>query len=342
MRVTLKTIAAEAKVSFGAVSQVLRNPEHPEFSEETRRRILSVARELDYRPSRVAQGLRMGKTRSLAIIVPWNNPELVDTAEIEARKFGYGAMIQFTSNTRDLSSRSEEEAIALAMQQQVDGIVWQPAHELQDYSRAFDLIRRGNAKVVFMGSEIPGIQNADLVTADFEQSMLEALDLMRQRGCKRFALLIQDNLHPLRKRRLAVFNHFLQENHLPGEVFQTRRNPDMPEVRKMLSRIASGRYEKLGMFVNSDWCALDLLQEVKEIGVQIPDQLAIVVFGDFMVGGRHRVMAIANPEMSAVRMPSADIAREAIRFLMDRMEGRVTGPRRELIVKSHLIERKSV
>lgn len=68
MRITQRDVAREAGVSQTVVSDVLHGRARGRVSSETRERILSAARRLDYRPNATAQALRMGQSRQVAYV----------------------------------------------------------------------------------------------------------------------------------------------------------------------------------------------------------------------------------------------------------------------------------
>lgn len=68
MAVTLRDVADKCGVSPSTVSDILNNRSRTWASEETRRRVLQAAAELDYRPNSAARALRTGKTNSVALV----------------------------------------------------------------------------------------------------------------------------------------------------------------------------------------------------------------------------------------------------------------------------------
>src|SRR4030042_6254696 len=68
MPIRLKDIAQDLGVSAVTVSKVVRN--HPDISEETRKRVLTRIRELNYQPNLAARALVTGKTLSVGLVVP--------------------------------------------------------------------------------------------------------------------------------------------------------------------------------------------------------------------------------------------------------------------------------
>jgi DNA-binding LacI/PurR family transcriptional regulator len=67
--VTIRDVARRATVGVGTVSRVLNNS--PSVSQDTRRRVLTAIEELNFQPSPIARRLSLGKTLSVAVIVPF-------------------------------------------------------------------------------------------------------------------------------------------------------------------------------------------------------------------------------------------------------------------------------
>ena len=70
MRPRLADVARMAGVDVSTASRVLRGETNQRIREETRERILKSARDLDYSPNTLAQGLRTSRSQTLGLIVP--------------------------------------------------------------------------------------------------------------------------------------------------------------------------------------------------------------------------------------------------------------------------------
>lgn len=68
MKVTIKDVAREARVSPSTVSRVLSN--NPRISDETKEKVYKVIKKLNYKPNEIARGLAKSKTRILGVILP--------------------------------------------------------------------------------------------------------------------------------------------------------------------------------------------------------------------------------------------------------------------------------
>ena len=66
--ITLKEIAKELGVSISTVSRALND--HPDISVETKEKVASLAKNLNYIPNLFAKGFRAHKTNIIGVIVP--------------------------------------------------------------------------------------------------------------------------------------------------------------------------------------------------------------------------------------------------------------------------------
>ena len=119
---TIKDIARKAKVSPTAVSMALN--ERPRLGKETRKKILRIAKELNYQPNYVARSLVSKKSHTLGLIIttimnPFY-PELAKGIEDKAMELGYNIIL--CSTNYDL--RLEKYYIDILRSKGVDGIIF--------------------------------------------------------------------------------------------------------------------------------------------------------------------------------------------------------------------------
>lgn len=132
-KVTLKDIAKELNVTVGTVSHVLNGID--DISEDTKKRVLETADKMGYIANGPAVSLRLGKTRTVSIIIPdISNPHIahqVKLIEDKLKLSGYSVVI-FNTNESD---SEEKKAILASLSRQVDGIMLCPTqHNLKNIS----------------------------------------------------------------------------------------------------------------------------------------------------------------------------------------------------------------
>ncbi|MGB3842503.1 MAG: LacI family DNA-binding transcriptional regulator, partial [Bacillota bacterium] len=117
---TIKDVARKAGVSYATVSRALND--HPEISEETKKRIVKIALEMGYRPNAIAQGLVKTETKTIGLIIPDITnpffPEVAHGIEDAAVEAGYTV---FLCNT-NWNPEREERYFDDLIRKQVDGL----------------------------------------------------------------------------------------------------------------------------------------------------------------------------------------------------------------------------
>lgn len=309
--VTLKTLAEACDLSIGAVSQCLRNPDNPRFSEATRKKVTETARRFNYVPNQLAANLRAGRTYALTMVVPWNTPEMLDAAEMEAKKHGYTLSIHFTVSP-DLDA--ERKAIAHAVGQRADGLLWMPSHTAWGYTRTIERLRQSGTETVFLETALPTMAEAGLVEVDYATPIRRALRELRERGSPEFLLLTRGLAHKLRSDRAEVFENHCRESGASGKVVEIESEE---QLAPLLREPPAGST----ILCEGDWLAIDLLRAAEKAGRDFTGDLHLVSIADVLVGGRHRIGEITHPAFSAIRRPSGELARRAIGSLIDRIEG---------------------
>ncbi len=137
---TIKEIAKRCNVSIATVSNILNGK--PNVSEETKKRVLEVIRELDYTPNYVAKNLKMKSTRTIGVIVEditvFCAPEIIDGITQYCEEKGYHILL---TNLRLYKKYSDvyyqdnhfveyvHREVKELLSKQVDGIIYITAHE---------------------------------------------------------------------------------------------------------------------------------------------------------------------------------------------------------------------
>lgn len=310
-QVSLKTLAESCGLSVGAVSQCLRDPDNRRFSKATREKVALAARRFGYVPNRLAASLREGRTHALAMVVPWNTPEMLDEAEMEAKKRGYSLSIHFTVSP-DLDA--ERKAIAHAVGQRTDGLLWLPSHTAWGYSRTIRSLRQSGVRTVFLETGLPTLPEAGLVEVDYLTALGQTMRGLRDRGCADFVLVTRGTAHKLRADRTRFFEEDCRENGVASTILKfDSENRLVPVLRELPAGTA--------VFCEGDWLAIDLLRAAEKAGRNFTGDLYLISIGDVLVGGRYRIGEITQPSFSAIRRPSGELGHRAVAYLIDRIEG---------------------
>lgn len=319
---TIKDIAKEAGVSAATVSRVLNNDGTLAVSEETRRRIFSIAEQLQYKPSRVR---RLKKEEQLSRqqigLLLWSSLE-------DEHHDPY-----FSSIRRGIETRCEELGITITKvlrgrsdaefqpMNELDGIIVVGSIDEQDVN---ELYGQGN-RLVFV-NHTKELKEYDTVKLHFEQATEAVIKHLKSLGHEAIAFIGGgDHVHRLNslheavevvELRRAYFEQILSQYGQFNEklVFESDWSSNggyesMKELLKLEKRPTA-------CFIASDPMAVGALRALHEQGIKVPQDMAIVGFDDI------EISAFLNPPLTTVRVHTELMGRTAVQLLLERIEGR--------------------
>ena len=154
-KVSLKDIAEAAGVSTALVSFVL-NGKKKEYrvGEETAKRILKIAQEMNYQPNIAAKSLRSGRTKTIGVVVSdISNPffsQLARILEDEATKRGYTVL--FGSSDED--TEKMDRVVSNLINKGVDGLIIVPC---ENSEKSIGSLVDNNVPIVLFDRYFPEI-----------------------------------------------------------------------------------------------------------------------------------------------------------------------------------------
>jgi DNA-binding LacI/PurR family transcriptional regulator len=332
MSPTLRDVARVAGVSFKTVSNVIND--YPHVSESTRARVLAAIEELDYRPNRTARTLRSGRTGAIGLAVPELSlayfAELADEVITAADERDIVVLIEQTGGDR----RRELEVLDGSRRQLTDGLLFSPlALGSDDAARlevAYPLVLLGER--IFDGP-------VDHVTMENVEGARAATEHLLALGRRRIAVIGAHTGEVIGSAGLRVsgYRAALETAGIPFrddlvvDAGPWHRANGAEAMRMLLAR----GVEFDAVFALNDELGLGALRVLREQGVDVPGDVAIIGFDD-VDEGRYSV-----PSLSTVDPGRREIARLAVEVLFDRISGVETGGPRELRSGFRIVERES-
>jgi LacI family transcriptional regulator len=322
-RVTSRDIAREAGVSQPTVSRALRGD--PRVADATAALVRTTARRLGYVPDAAAQSLITRRTATVAIVVaditnPFY-PELVEALHDELGRAGYRTVL--------LNERTDARGVDVLMRAGVvDGAIVATA-TLDDRTRA--LLAGERAPIVQLVREVEGVERDAVVSDNAGGAALAAEHLLRLRHPRIAQISGPADTSTARDRdqgfRAALGRAFDPALTRAGEyAYRTGYQGclellDLPEP-------------PTAIFAGNDVIALGALDAARRRGVDVPGALSIVGFDDISLAGWESF------RLTTVRQPLVDMAREAVRLLLKRVEGDDHEPHRA-VFPTELIQRST-
>ena len=199
-RVSLKTIAKHLGVSTATVSLVLSGKaKKGRVSDETIKKIKEKAKELNYMPNTLAKGLRMGKSKTIGLVIADISNVFFGTLALYiqeyAEKDGYAVIIVNTNEQYDKMAR----LMQLLKARQVDGLIITPTENSKDLIE--DLIV-DNIPFVLVDRTFPSLEVNSVLINNYDISYKSTKYLIKQ-GCRNIGLVTykQDQFHVNERKR---------------------------------------------------------------------------------------------------------------------------------------------
>ncbi|MDP9184856.1 MAG: substrate-binding domain-containing protein [Actinomycetota bacterium] len=102
-----------------------------------------------------------------------------------------------------------------------------------------------------------------------------------------------------------------------------------------MGKLLAGRTTPRAVFCANDLMAIGAMDAIREAGLHIPDDVALVGYDDI------EAASLVTPDLTTVVNPAYEIGRECGRLLLERMTGRRDGTRVEVVVPHRLVPRTS-
>ncbi len=313
-RTTLQQIALSLNISVTTVSKALRS--YPDVSQKTIDRVKQAAAELNYKPNAFAVNLRTQESKTIGLVIPEIVHQffssVVKGVIEEAEKNGYTVIILQSNQNLEI----EKKRIEFLMDKQVDGILIALADETVEYFHLFEAQAIDLPIVMFdkIGKTVP----CSKVIIDDVKAGYEATKHLIEAGCSKIAhfrgpLTSQNSIDRYEGYKKALAEVDLEFNE--SNVYHCKEmsfDIGKENARKMLSK----RHKIDGVFVNTDMIAVGAMAELKDQGVDIPNDIAIIGFGNWFLS------SVITPSLSTVAQPSYSMGKIAFNTLFSQLKRR--------------------
>jgi len=302
--VTIKDVAKRAGVSTSTVSRALSG--NIPVSEETKKKVMKAVKELNYQPNVLAKGLKLGRSKTLGLLIP-NVRDLVFPAAIRgiedtANKYGYTVVL---CNT-DEDIEREKIYINSLRRRLIDGFIISTARP--GHKHLLELNNEG-FPMVFLIRRIKG--NFDAVTADNFQGAYDATKYLLSRGLKNIAFVNGSLDILLYRERFKGYKKALEEANIPLNNDIVIHNVyGWEDGYKAMATLLEQKLKVDAVFATSDPKAIGVIRAIKDYGLSVPDDISVMGFDDL------DMVALLDPPLTTVSQPFYDMGVEACERLI--------------------------
>ena len=319
---TIGDVARRAGVSVSSVSRYVHG-EHVRTAVAIEEAITA----LGFRPSHAAQSLKLGRTMTIALVVPdVTNPffaAVVRGAETITAEEGYTVLLANTDESQD-----RERVVLDGLIGRVDGVLLAPASEDDENPL---MLRRAGLPVVFIDRSThtaDGQPDVDTVLVDNRGGTRAAVQHLVTHGHRRIAIVSGPTGSTPGRERLDAFRAGLTEHGLPlpDEYVQFGGFREHGG-REAMQRLLALPDRPTAVFVANNVMTIGALHALQAAGVRVPDEVSIIGFDD------HPFAGLLAPPLTVVDRPMEEQGRVAMHLLLDRINGRVDSDPQRIVAR---------
>jgi LacI family transcriptional regulator len=331
--ITIYDIANKLKLSSATVSRALQD--NPAISKKTRKRIQETAKELGYRHNNFASSLRKQKTNTIGIILHELSSNFITSVLAGIEKItteaGYDLIIVHSSEKFE----KEVGNASNLFHKRVDALIASLAFDTTDLTH-FDQFEEKGIPIIFFDRVEENSHHTKVIIDNHKGGYLATQHLIDQ-GCKRIVLVTATLQRNVYAQRHKGYKDALEDHHLPyKKEYVLIKDLSEQSGLEAAQQILKMKPMPDGIFITNDFSAAVCMHQLKEQGIKIPGDIAIVGFNN------DAVCKIVDPQLTTINYPGVTIGEIAARTLINHLKGisdiKSTST---IVVNSELVVRKS-
>jgi LacI family transcriptional regulator len=330
--VTIYDIAKKLNVSPTTVSRALKD--HFSIGKETTLAVKALAEKLNYQPNKIASNLRKSKTHTIGVIVSWINRPFISSAisgiEEVAYEAGYNVIIAQSND----SYLKEVANTGTLYSNRVDGLIISLAMETDKFDHFVPFQKKGIPLVFFDRASVS--LEVDKVVIDNFAAAYKATEHLIAIGCRKIAHFAGSPKRNIYKRREEGYIKALQDNGLPiNESLIIHTGLSQEDGWKSTELLLNQPNLPDAIFSANDTAAVSAIQFIKQRGLCIPEDIAVVGFNN------DPISSIIEPSLTTISQPAFEMGKIAAKQLLKSKENKDIITSETVVLKTELLIRNS-
>ena len=328
---TIHDIARNLNISISTVSRALRNAS--DVNSETKKAVIALAEELNYQPNRLAISLRQKQTHTIGVIVPnldYVVSQMVKGIDEVALEAGYTIMVCQSNESfgrEILNTRRLVESL-------VDGFIISVSSETKSFEHVKKLFERNIPIVLF--DRIAADLTVPSVSLDNNEGGFMATEHLIEQGFKRIALLTGPKNLGISNSRMDGYLRALKKYKIKKDeniIIHCDFNQDYAffATKELLAM----KKRPDAILAISDRMAIGAMLAIKEKGLQIPQDIAIISFNN------EPVVSLVSPSISSIDINAFEMGKAAAKLFIETVHAVENITKIEVVLQPTLIIRDS-
>lgn len=303
MSVTLKDIAKNAQVSIATVSKVI-NGKTSDIGDATIVKVQKIIDEMNYVPNMMARAMKTNRSYIIGLLIPdIRNPffmEIARGAEDLAFELGYSL---FLCNTDDDFSK-ESKHIQTLQELQIDGLII-AGSMVRNYDS--EIQTNINVPLIAIDRKVNYKNVSSFITTNNFESSKSLVEELFAKGYRSFFYVGGPEGNSVAMERYEGTVAGLKDKEIDKFEFQFGRFMMQDGYNIIINKPNIHEFDVV--ICGNDLIAIGVLNALRNLGIQVPDQTSVIGFDDIELASSY------FPKLSTIDQPTYEMGADAVRLL---------------------------
>lgn len=307
--ITIYDISKKLKISASTVSRALND--NPRVNAQTKKLIVETAKQMNYKQNKLALALKSGHSMVVGVVVPFIDRSFFSTVirgiEEELKPLGYHVIICQTGE----DAAAEKENIHALLDAQVDGVFLSTSIGRQESKDHLKHVLEHDKPLIFVDRRV-GVADASTVVIDDFKGAYDATKHLIDQGCKSIVHFAGKRKFEIYDNRYLGYRAALKDNgiRLDFNKYVIHTDSVIENGRAAIQSLLKDGIVFDAIFSASDFAAIGAYLELEEQGIGIPDQVALVGFGN------EPFIKYTRPSISSVDQSPLEMGHKAAQLFL--------------------------
>ncbi len=295
---------------------------------------MEAALKMGYQQNTFASNLRRRQTNTIGVIVPRLNSYFMSTViagmEKVANSSGYNLIIAQSQE----SVKKEVAGVNTMFNSRVDGLLVSLAFDTRSIEH-YDAFLKKEIPLIFF-DRVVEIPNCTSIVIDNRKAGYDATLHLLNEGCRRIVHISGSLNRNVYSDRLEGYKQALQEKDIRfDEALVIQNNLSDQSGAEAAQQILKMNKRPDGIFSSNDTSAVACIRELKQAGISVPDQIAVVGFNN------DPISKVIEPNLTTIHYPGEEMGEMAALTLINRLKKLPSTNLNTIVLRHELIIRQS-